>query len=73
MLLNVLFSAFLSYKISNEMDVDVLGGRYKIEACGMDEAGFDQVNCLLFCKYYNLLRCVRAGNIMGAVIHCNVC
>ena len=33
---SVLFIAFLSYKVSDELDYDVLGGWYKTKECGMD-------------------------------------
>ena len=58
-------TAFLSYKFSDGLNVDVFGVWYKICVCGMGSAGLGKVLCLVFCKHYSLLRYVIAGNIVG--------
>jgi hypothetical protein len=40
--------------ISNEIEVNVLGERYQINACGIDEAFLGEGPLLGSFKYYNL-------------------
>jgi hypothetical protein len=60
----VLYRAFLSYKFSDELDVNVLGRGYKINVCGKKKAGLDKVHFLVFLKHYKILRYIIAGNVM---------
>jgi hypothetical protein len=60
----VLFRAFLSYKILDELDVDVLWGWYKDHRVWNGLSCFGQVHFLVFLTHYKLLRYISAGNVM---------
>ena len=60
----VLCRALLSYKISDELDVDVLGEWYDNHRVWSGLSCFGKDPFFVFLKHYKLLRYERAGNVM---------